>query len=200
VSCGTSIILLLTVLPAADSAGPITIHRHAPSSIPLEMACGRLAEYLRDCPEAGEIRTALRATPDPALGDEGYAIRSEGRAITIQANADAGAANGVYTLLRTLMIEDRTSPWDRTWELCEMPALRWRSMMVAPYNFGGAHGFSVFSSDQWAFKHWQAYLDYLRLLNMNVVGHYPMRLYDPAIPETWPNKTRYEIWEQEFRR
>ena len=68
--------------------------------------------------------------------------------------------------------------------------------MVAPYNFGGAHGFSVFSPDQWAFKHWQAYLDYLRLFNMNVVGLYPMRLYDPAIPETWPNKTRYEIWEQ----
>ena len=39
-------------------------------------------------------------------------------------------------------------------------------MMVAPYNFGGADGFSVFSPDQWAFKHWQAYLDYLRLFNM----------------------------------
>ena len=64
-SFGTSIILLLTVLPADDSAGPITILSHSPSSIPLQMACDRLAEYLRDCPEAGEIRTALRAGATP---------------------------------------------------------------------------------------------------------------------------------------
>jgi hypothetical protein len=196
VSLGDSIILLLTVLPAADPAGSVTLHNHAPSSVPLQMACDRLAEYLQSCPESGEIRTSRHTEPDPALGEEGYAIRSEGRTITIEANTDAGAANGVYTLLRTLMIEDRTSPWERAWELREKPALRWRSMMVAPYNFGGAHGFSIFSPDQWTFQHWQAYLEYLRLLNLNVVGLYPMRLYDPAIPETWPNKTRYEIWEQ----
>ena len=117
VSLCTSIVLLLTVMPAADSAGKIAVHGHAPSSIPLQMACDRLATYLQDCPEAGEIRTVLQTTSDPALGDEGYAIRSEGRLITIEANTDAGAANGVYTLLRTLMIEDLPSPWQRSWDL-----------------------------------------------------------------------------------
>ena len=54
----------------------------------------------------------------------------------------------------------------------------------------------MFSPDQWAFKHWKQYLDYLRLFNLNRVAIYPMRLYDPAIPETWPNKERYAIWKQ----
>ena len=60
---GASIILLLTVLPAVDSAGPITIHSHAPFD-PLQMACDRLAEYLRDCPEEGSVLHCA-AGPNP---------------------------------------------------------------------------------------------------------------------------------------
>ena len=195
-SLRTSMVMILAFIPAASGVAKVAIHSDPQSSIPLKMACDRLANYLQDCLEDGEIRVLRLTIPDQTLGEEGYAIRSQGPTITVEANTDAGAANGVYSMLRTLMIEDLPTPWARPWNLREKPAFGWRSMMVAPYNFGGAHGFSVFSPDQWALKHWQAYLDYLRLFNMNRVGLYPMRMYDPAIPETWPNKTRYEIWEQ----
>ncbi len=189
---------ILTILSGLISAGDegVSVACATESGTPLKVACVRLSEHLQACPAKGRITTNRLSVVDPMLGDEGYWIHSSGDDIVTEANTEQGLANGIYTLLRTLMIEDLNSPWDRAWNLREAPQLRWRSMMVAPYNFGGAHGFSVFSPDQWAFKHWQQYLDYLRLFNINVVGLYPMRLYDPAIPETWPNKARYEIWEQ----
>jgi len=180
----------------ATADGGVSIQCAAESGRPLKLACSRLAEHLKAHPAKGRITATRLKTADPALGEEGYVIRSSGEVIAVEANTEPGLANGVYTLLRTLTIEDLKSPWDRAWNVRERPQLRWRSMMVAPYNFGGAHGFSVFSPDQWALKHWKQYLDYLRLFNLNRVAIYPMRLYDPAIPETWPNKERYAIWKQ----
>jgi hypothetical protein len=188
------LITLGGLISAADRGG--SVQCAADSGTPLKLACARLSEHLKATHATGRITAARLQGVDSALGDEGYFIRSSSDTIAIEANTEMGLANGAYTLLRTLMIEDLKSPWDRTWNVREKPQLGWRSMMVAPYNFGGAHGFSVFSPDQWAFKHWKQYLDYLRLFNLNRVAIYPMRLYDPAIPETWPNKERYAIWKQ----
>jgi hypothetical protein len=150
-----SLLLLLAAIPAADAARKVAVLCDPQPSIPLQTACERLSEHVRGSPEAGEIRVTRLQTRDSRLGDEGYCIRSTNKTIAIQANTEAGLANGVYALLRTMLIEDLPTPWARSWDLRDKPALRWRSMMVAPYSFGGAHGFSVFSPDQWAFKHWQ---------------------------------------------
>jgi hypothetical protein len=159
---------------------------------PLKRACERLGDHVGELP--GKINVERLDTADQWLGEEGYTISSRGRAISVRANSDAGLANGIYTLLRTMMIEDLASPFEKTWDVRDRPRFRWRSMMVAPYSFGAAHGFAAFSPDMWTLDQWREYLDYLRLFNMNRVGIYSMRLYDPAIPQTWPNKTRYETW------
>ena len=168
----------------------------------VERACERLGEYMAVTAGA-EIRAervinVQRLTKEAReLGREGYRITTEKPSlISVRANTDAGLANGVYTLLRTMMIEDTHDPFQRDWEVEETPFFRIRSMMVAPYNFGFAHGYSILSPDRWAFKHWKQYLDFLRLCNLNRVGIYPMRAYDPKIPETIDNKWRYEVWRE----
>ena len=186
---------------ASNDTGRITIRHDEDASIPVKRACDRLNGYLSAAPSAkGGERTIVvsrLANKAPDLGDEGYLIKTERPAtIAVRANTDKGLANGVYALLRTLMIDDFTDPFARTWDVRDKPFFRIRSMMVAPYNFGFAHGFSVLSPDRWAFKHWKEYIDYLRLFNLNRMGIYPMRLYDPEIPETLENKTRYEVWRQ----
>ncbi len=168
----------------------------------VERACERLGEYMDvpAKPEVGAERVIMVqrfAKEARELGTEGYRITTENPSlITVRANTDGGLANGVYTLLRTLMIEDRRDPFEGNWQVEETPFFRIRSMMVAPYNFGFAHGFSILSPDRWAFKHWKQYLDFLRLCNLNRVGIYPMRAYDPQIPETIDNKWRYEVWRE----
>ena len=180
----------------AKSESAVTIDPAATQEV--QLAAERLDRHLREKGVAGggKIVVARIKEAEAAIGEEGYRIVSEGSTIHVRANTEAGLANGVYTLLRTLLVEDVASPWSRRWDVSESPHFRWRSMMVAPYNFGAAHGFSVFSPDMWAPKHWKQYLDYLRLLNMNVVGIYSMRLYDPAIEESWPNRARYAIWKE----
>jgi len=188
------VVACLTSMGAATPDTEVKCDPQAPSAV--RLACERLRERLRGNGAGGTIRLTRTEAPQAELGDEGYAITSSGQTITVRANSDAGLANGVYTLLRTMLIENLRSPFDRTWDVLEKPVFRIRSMMVAPYSFGGQHGFSVFSPDTWAFKHWKDYIDYLRLFNLNQLGIYSMRLYDPEIPETWPNKERYAIWKQ----
>jgi len=191
--------LVLSCLLAMDVvASEISLSVGPTSTSQVKLASQRLERYLRkqSSDAGGRIIVARLDESDLLIGEEGYKLSSRESKLYVHANSEAGLANGIYTLLRTLMIEDLASPFERSWDVCDKPCFRWRSMMVAPYNFGAAHGFSVFSPDMWAGKHWRQYLDYLRLLNINVVGIYSMRLYDPAIPETWPNRQRYAIWKE----
>lgn len=163
----------------------------------VKRACERLKPRLGDSP--GIVQVNRLKTRDEWLGDEGYTINSDKsneNTIRVEANTDAGLANGVYTMLRMVMIEDLPSPFTKRWNIRDRPYFRWRSIMVAPYGFGAAHSRDVFSPDMWTAEQWRDYLDYMRLLNLNRVYFYTMRIYDPEIAETWPNKTRYEIWKQ----
>jgi hypothetical protein len=193
-----NVALVTSILAAMNSgAGGVEVRFAEAADSAVRLACEQLRGHLSGLQAGGRITLVRLEGDDATLGDEGYAIVTMGkRSLDIRAQSDAGLANGVYTLLRTMLIDGLKSPFDRRWAVHERPHFRWRSMMVAPYNFGGAHGFSTFSPDMWAFKHWKLYLDYLRLFNLNVVGIYPMRLYDPEIPESWPNKDRYAIWKQ----
>lgn len=190
-------IVSLCLFSFASMADDIRVTCDPNAESQVKLACERLREHLKGRAQNGKIVVSRIAEEDRDLGDEGYLIEAGTLTeIDIQANTDAGLANGVYTFLRTLMIDDLDDPFARDWNVRDKPFFRWRSMMVAPYNFGAAHGFSVLSPDMWAFKHWKQYIDYLRLFNLNRLGIYAMRHYDPAIPESIMNKTRYEVWRQ----
>lgn len=193
----TCLVVLLTLFTWQRMAAGAEVAIDSAAATQVKRACERLNARLANSPGRVEVRRL--ETRDDWLGDEGYTITSDGSdktLIRVEANTDAGLANGAYTMLRTVLVEDLDSPFAKKWDVRDRPYFRWRSMMVAPYEFGAAHGYDVFSPDMWTVQQWRDYLDYMRLLNLNRVYLYPMRLYDPAIPETWPNKTRYEIWKQ----
>lgn len=128
---------------------------------------------------------------------QGYTIASADQGdITIRGNDAEGAANGVYTLLRTLMIEHRKDPFSRTWNIEEKPQFSIRAIQVAPYRFGGSFGFAVLSSDRWSFQQWKEYVDLMRLCNMTTLSLVPARVYDPEYPNSRREEWRYEIWKQ----
>ena len=177
----------------------ISLYKNAPT--PVRHAVDRLSDYTgmgKDLAEGNQpsVRVELNAATNPRIGTQGYTIHSENGIIRIVGNDSEGAANGIYTLLRTLMIEHRKDPFSREWNIEEEPAFSVRSIRVAPYRFGGSYGFAKLSPDRWSFQDWKQYVDFMRLCNMNTLIMGSARMYDPEYPDSWREKWRYEIWKQ----
>jgi len=143
------------------------------------------------------LRIELNPTENPRIGTQGYTIHStkEGD-ISIRGNVAEGATNGVYTFLRTLMIEHRKDPFSRQWEVEEKPRFPIRMMLVSPYRFGASYGFAALSPDRWSFEEWKEYVDFMRLCNMTTLTMGSERMYHPDYPHSWREKWRYEVWKQ----
>ncbi len=123
-----------------------SIHLPALVTTPLRHAANRLGDYTGipvsaegtrqvrvELERPSQRRDRCRGLPDPKHGSD----------IVISANNETGLANGVYTLLRSLMIEHSVDPFARKWDIEEQPHFSFRSMMVAPYRFGGSYGYAV---------------------------------------------------------
>lgn len=164
-------------------------------------ALDRLSAYtglpLGDEAKGGKaLRVELNKKPDPKIEPQGYSIRSDKRGIVISGNDDQGAANGIYTLLRTLMIEHEKDPFAHAWKVQEKPSFTVRGMLVSPYRFGASYGFAQLSPDRWSFEQWKQYVDFMRLTNMTNLSMGSTRMYDPEYPDSQREKFRYETWKQ----
>ena len=190
---------LLSGTLLAQPGGLIVVYKNAPS--PVRHAVERLSTY-SSFPfgtaktSAAALRIELNAVKNPSIEPQGYTIRSASKGITISGNDAEGAANGVYTLLRTLMIEHRKDPFSREWNMEEKPAFTLRSMQVAPYRYGASYGFAQLSPDRWSFQQWKDYLDFMRLCNMTNLAMGSTRMYDPEYPDSRREQWRYEVWKQ----
>jgi hypothetical protein len=143
------------------------------------------------------IRIELNSIQNPKTGTQGYTIRSTNDGgITIRGNDAEGTANGVYTFLRTLMIEHRRDPFSRKWDVEEKPHFSVRVMQVAPYRYGASYGFAALSPDRWSFEEWKEYVDFMRLCNMTTLTMASTRMYHPDYPNSWREKWRFEVWKQ----
>ena len=194
---------VLGVLAACGSVveGAATISVYADAASPVRHAVGRLSNYTGM--EIGlanadrEIRIELSDQPNPALGEQGYSIRSEGDSvIAIRGNDHEGVANGIYTLLRTSMIEHEKDPFRKTWNVQEKPRFAVRSMLVSPYRFGASYGFAALSPDRWSIQEWKEYVDLMRLCNMTTLTMGSERVYHPDYPQSYREKWRYEVWKE----
>ncbi len=178
----------------------IVVYPNAPT--PVRHAAHRLADYTglpvgSADDEAKVVRIELNPTTDPSIGTQGYSIRTVGSSsIVVSANDAEGAANGVYTLLRTLMIENRGDPFSRAWDVVEKPYFSIRCLYIAPYRFGGSYGFPVLSPDRWSIEEWMEYVDLMRLCNMTTLTIAPGRTYDPSCPQTERERWRFEVWRE----
>ncbi len=187
-----------TVLSAA-TGNAISSYKNAPS--PVTHAVQRLAEYIglpvgKDGSATSALRIELNSQENPRTGAQGYTIHSVNHNIVISGNTSEGAANGIYTLLRMLMIEHRKDPFSREWNVEERPAFSLRSMQVAPYRFGASYGFAALSPDRWSFEQWKEYVDFMRLCNMTNLAMGSARVYDPKYPDSRREQWRYEVWKQ----
>ena len=189
---------LLLSFPVQSQEGS-SIHLPALVSTPLRHAANRLGDYTGmpvSSEGARQVRIALNGRANSAIGPEGYRVKSNGEDIVVSANTETGLANGVYTLLRTLMIEHSIDPFARKWDIEEQPHFSFRSMMVAPYRFGGSYGYAVLSPDRWTFDEWRDYLDRMRLTNMTTLSLAAARIYDPAYPRSEREHWRYDMWKK----
>ena len=195
-----SLLLALTTPTRMAAASVICIFENAPP--PVRHAAHRLSDYTgipidRAKDREHSIRVDLGAEPNPQIGAQGYTIRtSQAGNISIGANTAEGVANGVYTFLRTLMIEHRKDPFSRPWEVEEKPQFPIRAMLISPYRFGASYGFAVLSPDRWSLEEWKRYVDFMRLCNMTTLTMGSERVYHPDYPDSWREKWRYEVWKQ----
>ncbi|MAG57478.1 MAG: hypothetical protein CMJ83_14395 [Planctomycetes bacterium] len=134
---------------------------------------------------------------DAALGDEGYhLVGTDEAAISVRASTSAGATNGLHALRRRVLVEGRRgtgslpSPIDHQ----VVPGFGRRTVMVAPYPFGGQQGRSVLGADTWGIGRWTEYVEQLRLLNATGLALFPLRMWHPDFPDTFVEKARYEVW------
>jgi hypothetical protein len=181
----------------AATGSVISDYKNAPS--PVAHAVQRLSDYTAiplGKAQANTLRVELNSTENPRIGTQGYTIHSAKGRIIVTGNAANGAANGVYTLLRTLMIEHRKDPFSREWNVEEKPVFSLRSMQVAPYRFGASYGFAALSPDRWSFEQWKDYVDFMRLCNMTNLAMGSARVYDPKYPDSRREQWRYEVWKQ----
>jgi len=188
--------LLITCLA---SASVINVYKGAPS--PVQRATERLSQFtgipVEKAPaKQAAIRIAVNSAQNPKIGTQGYTIFSKEGSIAIQGNDAEGTANGVYTFLRTLMIEHRKDPFTRQWSVEEKPQFPIREMLVSPYRFGASFGFAALSLDRWTFSEWKEYIDLMRLCNMTTVVMGSHRVYDPDYPQSEREKWRYEVWKK----
>ena len=197
----TCVLLLwgVPVLVAGETATVISSYENAPT--PVRHAVDRLSDYIGIPVSKAEgnqrsVRIELNSSTNPRIGIQGYTIRSANGIVTISANDSEGATNGIYTLLRTLMIEHRRDPLSREWNVEEKPAFSIRAIRVAPYRYGASYGFAKLSPDRWSFEDWKQYVDFMRLCNMTTLIMGSTRMYDPDYPDSWREKWRYEVWKQ----
>jgi len=193
--------LLLSFATASRAASSvISVYGNAPP--PVRHSAHRLSDHTgipveRASGKEPSIRIELNPSQNPRIGAQGYTIRSSSEgAITIRGNDAEGAANGVYTFLRTLMIEHRRDPFSRKWDVEEKPQFSTRVMLVAPYRYGASYGFAALSPDRWTFEEWKDYVDFMRLCNMTTLTIASTRMYHPDYPHSWREKWRFEVWKQ----
>lgn len=195
-------LLLVIGLSTANATASTCVSIYVNAPTPVRHAADQLSDYTgipvdRPAGDERSIRIELNSTQNPKIGAQGYTVRSvNDREIQIRGNDAEGAADGVYTLLRTLMIEHRKDPFSRNWEVEEKPAFAIRAMLVSPYRFGASYGFAVLSPDRWSFEEWRRYIDFMRLCNMTTLVMGSERVYDPAYPHSRRNKWRYQVWKQ----
>jgi len=184
---------------AAWAEESVSIHLPALVGPPLRHAANRLSDYT-GLPVSAEGARQVRIEPNgrtnSGIGQQGFRIQNRGRDVVISANTETGLANGTYTLLRILMIEHGRDPFARSWDIEEQPHFSFRSMMVAPYRFGGSYGYAVLSPDRWTFDEWRDYLDRMRLTNMTTLSLAAARIYDPAYPRSEREHWRYDMWKK----
>ena len=194
------LVLSMEAVGRSESVPVISCFENAPT--PVRHAADRLSEYTgielgKPSAATRSIRIELNVFPNPRIGTQGYSVRSSnGGEITIRGNEAEGAANGVYTFLRTLMIEHRKDPFTRKWQIEEKPQFSIRAMQVAPYRFGASYGFAELSPDRWSIEEWKEYVDLMRLCNMTTLCLVPARIYNPDYPNSWREKWRFEVWKQ----
>ena len=200
-SSALNVFLLLALTTTSRGASRIiSIYEAAPT--PVLHAVHRLSQYtgipVDDASgQEHSIRVELNSTPHLKIGSQGYTIRSLNESeITIRGNDAEGVVNGVYTFLRTLMIEHRQDPFSRKWDIEEKPQFSIREMQVAPYRFGASYGFAALSPDRWSLEEWKAYVDFMRLCNMTTLVMASQRTYDPDYPHSERERWRYEVWKQ----
>ena len=133
-------VLCTSTILLATTGGVISSYKNAPS--PVRHAVERLSGYTgiplgQAKGNSPILRLEINATRNPQIEPQGYTIRSAGQVVTVSGNDAEGAANGIYTLLRTLMIEHRKDPFSREWNVEEKPAFSLRSMQVAPVPLWG---------------------------------------------------------------
>ena len=197
----TSLLVFFTLLAFGVNLHASTISLGENPPTPLRHAALRLSEYTgiavgQAAAEHPSVRIGCNGT-SPRIGNQGYAIQTtpEGD-ITVLGNTSEGATNGVYTLLRTLMIEHRKDPFTRKWSVEEKPRFSIRTMLVAPYRYGASYGFAALSPDRWSFEEWKNYVDLMRLCNMTTLTMASTRMYNPKYPNSWREKWRFEVWKQ----
>ena len=196
-----TLFVLLALTTTSQGASPcISSYENSPA--PIRHAAHRLSQYtgISEDKASGRelaIRIELNSTPNPKIGTQGYTIRSANEGgITIGGNDAEGAANGVYTFLRTLMIEHRKDPFSRKWDLEEKPQFSVRVMQVAPYRYGASYGFAALSPDRWSLQEWKEYVDFMRLCNMTTLCMASTRMYDPEYLNSGREKWRFEVWKE----
>lgn len=187
-------------VPGAGAQGTLSVYENPPT--PVRHAVHRLSQFTgipedETSRQEHAIRIELNSVENPRIGSQGYTIRSTSEGdIAIRGNVAEGVANGVYTFLRTLMIEHRQNPFSRKWDVEEKPQFSIRVMQVAPYRFGASYGFAALSPDRWSIEEWKEYVDLMRLCNMTTLCMVPARIYDPDYPNSWREKWRFDVWKQ----
>jgi len=167
----------------------------APTSV--RHAVHRLATWTGIPSGGGGPRIVVELNAAEKAGEQGYSIRgTKGGYIRVSGSHESGLANGVYTLLRNLMIEHRTDPFSRDWSIEETPHFRIRGFTIAPYRFGASFGFATLSPDRWSIDEWKEHIDFLRLCNINRLTLCPYRMYHPDYPQSHREAWRYQIWKQ----
>lgn len=155
----------------------------------------RLKEYLARRCEGGDGKLVVRIRKGSVTdgGEEEYCIRSTGqRRIEIQANTDAGAANGLYALMMALRTRQVADPFAETWDLAETP--RWAQRRVA---LGVFHmNLSRMTPDTWSVPEWKAHIDFLRQFSINYLSLMNLHMYHPDVPESLPNKWRLDVYKE----
>jgi len=197
------LLILLAPFPAsllyAADGSVVSCYENAPT--PVRHAADRLSDYSGIPVSKAEgnqrsVRIELNSSTNPRIGIQGYTIRSSNGIVIISANDSEGATNGIYSLLRTLMIEHRKDPLSRGWNIEEKPAFSIRAIRVAPYRYGASYGFAKLSPDRLSFEDWKQYVDFMRLCNMTTLIMGSTRMYDPDYPDSWREKWRYEVWKR----
>ncbi len=203
VTLGALVLLLLLARGKSgrsETGAVISPYDNAPT--PVLHAAHRLSQYTgielgKSSGTERSIQVELNGTPNFKIGTQGYTIRSnKDREIAIRANGPEGAANGIYTCLRTLMIEHRKDPFTRDWAIEEQPQFSIRAMQVAPYRFGASYGFAALSPDRWSLEEWKEYVDLMRLCNMTTLCLVTGRIYHPDYPNSWREQWRFDVWKQ----